>query len=109
MADNRRPQASNSEDAEVRAEYYRVYHAIARLECLNAYGPNCRCCGEHREVFLQLDHIDNDGYLTKDRRSRNQWSKLRTAGYPAGRQVLCANCHAAKSKGVICPHVLEKG
>jgi hypothetical protein len=83
-------------------------YARIRRATISAYGGMCACCGEKEYDFLELDHIDDDG---KDHRKRVGGSNLAVywdlakRGYPEGIvQVLCANCHLAKTKGIVCPH-----
>ena len=80
-----------------------------RLACLEAYGARCVCCGETELAFLQIAHINNDG--AKERKqakeqglAANIYSRLRKQGYPAGFQVLCANCNMARAFYGYCPH-----
>jgi hypothetical protein len=72
-----------------------------------AYGGYiCACCGETEEMFLSLDHTNNDGAAHRkevDHRMIYKWMKRK--GYPAGFQVLCMNCNHGKARnGGICPH-----
>lgn len=87
-----------------------------RHEAVMAYGGyKCACCGEAEPLFLELDHVNNDG--AEHRRSlgytdRNgkgggtavlQW--LKANSYPPIMQVLCANCNKGKARnGGVCPH-----
>jgi len=90
-------------------ESQRSLRPYYRKLALDHYGHSCVCCGEAEEVFLEIDHINNDGALHRDtekglRGSRIcQW--LVKQGFPSGFQVLCRNCNFAKfrNKGV-CPH-----
>ncbi len=80
----------------------------------NHYGGwICACCGETERLFLSLDHINNDG---ADFRRMISGEQHKGGGYhsyiwllrhdfPAGHQVLCANCQFGKrmNEGV-CPH-----
>lgn len=82
-----------------------------RDEVFAAYGGyRCCCCGETNPVFLQLDHINDDGAvhrkeLRKNGGSMYQWLKRTGCKHPM--QVLCANCNMAKRFGV-CPHQQNK-
>jgi len=72
-----------------------------------AYGGfRCACCGEDEEMFLSLDHINNDGAAhrkTMDRRKIYKW--LARNGFPKTFQVLCMNCNHGKARnGGVCPH-----
>ena len=86
-----------------------------RLAALAHYGPGCQCCGEIREPFLVIGHIDGGGnahraMVVKARQGARggggpyfyRW--LRLNGYPTGFQVLCANCNMAKDRPGGCPH-----
>jgi hypothetical protein len=68
----------------------------------------CGCCGEVREQFLALDHIDGDGPRQPGaRRGGNTFYVwLKKQGYPPGLRVLCHNCNCAKGKNRDCPHVV---
>ena len=83
------------------------YSTQIRIQALEAYGRICRCCNESNEIFLELDHINNDGGTHRKtlgtRGGFGFYLKMRKQGWPPGLQVLCANCHLAKSRGG-CPH-----
>lgn len=73
----------------------------ARLAALQAYGNECVYCGENCEVFLTIDHKNNDG--AEHRRSVGRGSTqvyvwLRKNNYPEGFQILCYNCNCAKAR-----------
>lgn len=84
------------------------YRARLRAEMIAAYGDQCACCGEREPLFLQLDHVENDGH--KDRRLFKTGAKLlaylKRLGWPKDRyQLLCANCNFGKlMNGGACPH-----
>lgn len=75
-----------------------------RLKALEHYGPDCAFCGESLEIFLTIDHINNDGASHrrsvrakgKNQSGINIGAWLRKNGYPPGFQVLCVNCNHAK-------------
>lgn len=79
-----------------------------------AYGGyKCACCGETEELFLTIDHINNDGArhrkeLKKQKTYFYKW--LWENNYPKGFQVLCHNCNVGKElnrrkNGIAeCPH-----
>jgi len=87
-------------------EYNFNYRFELRLQALEAYGGKCACCGENTPEFLQFDHKNNDGYIhRKNNTARGGialW--LKQNGYPDTIQLLCGNCHAAKSFYGRCPH-----
>jgi len=83
-----------------------------RLKVIKHYSQGkmcCACCGESIIRFLNIDHIDNDGYKYKFKgeahSSHRLWYFLIKHNFPDGYQVLCFNCNLGKSgnKG-ICPH-----
>lgn len=75
---------------------------------LAAYGGKCKCCGEGYALFLQLDHVNNDGYIDRkeNRTSTKLLANLKRNGWPQDRyQLLCANCNFGKMlNGGVCPH-----
>jgi hypothetical protein len=75
-----------------------------RWEVLTAYGgdpPKCACCGETFEVFLTIDHMNDDGGKQRKNGSHGAGLKfyrwLRNNEYPDGFQVLCFNCNTGRS------------
>ena len=87
----------------------RDYRHSVKTQVFDHYGRTCRCCGETEPLFLDIDHMDNDG--AKHRKAH----KL-TAGtqfyvwlirnnFPANFQTLCSNCNRAKYRNNgVCPH-----
>jgi hypothetical protein len=79
-----------------------------RKEMIDAYGGKCACCGETEALFLELDHVNNDG--AEDRKENGYGVKLmcrlKKKGWPKDRyQILCSNCNQGKNRnGGICPH-----
>ena len=82
--------------------------AELRRRMLEAYGGKCNCCGEPEPLFLELDHIFNDG--AEDRRQFGSQTQimiyLHSSGWPKERfQLLCSNCNQGKNRnGGVCPH-----
>ena len=75
---------------------------------MEAYGSECACCGITEEVFLTIDHIDNNGSAHRREIGPKSggvaiYGWLEHNDYPEGFQVLCHNCNYAKYRGV-CPH-----
>ena len=62
-------------------------------------GYKCVCCGITDSIYFNVDHVDNDGYLE---RNKGKASKRLTASEylknPKKYQLLCANCNHAKHK-----------
>ena len=98
---------------ECRREQQRRYHRNLwqrrRKAALEAYGNQCACCGETIEVFLCIDHVNDDGNIhrkTIPSGAAGIYRWLEQNDYPEGFQVLCFNCNFAKSQGG-CPHQSE--
>lgn len=85
-----------------------AYRARLRTEMFAAYGSRCKCCGEREPLFLQLDHVENDGHLDRKahKTSNKLFAHLKRQGWPQDRyQLLCANCNFGKlMNGGVCPH-----
>jgi hypothetical protein len=95
------------------AKWQRDRNAKLRAEMLAAYGAKCACCGESEAVFLDLDHVFNDGAAHR-REVGNQAQvmlQLRASGWPRERfQLLCCNCNQGKARnGGRCPHEGRRG
>lgn len=74
------------------------------------YGAICACCGETNRVFLQIDHVNNDGAQERGGRRSLGATFLRRIlreHFPDRYQILCANCNWGKQmNGGTCPHKL---
>lgn len=76
-----------------------------RLAVFSHYGKSCACCGEKRDAFLVIDHVEGAGNAHR-REVGTGWATYKWLvdnGFPPGFQTLCHNCNAAKAKGG-CPH-----
>ncbi len=97
--DERRAKASGNE---------RRKYAEGRVQVIAHYGGNCACCGETEPMFMEIDHINNDGKehriaIGHSARALVNW--LIKNDYPDGFQLLCSNCNQGKKRnGGICPH-----
>jgi hypothetical protein len=84
-----------------------------RSDALGAYGNQCACCGETEPLFLEFDHLNNDGadhrkQIGHSAKALVKW--LRDHNYPEGFQILCANCNQGKKRNHgICPHKSKNG
>ena len=90
------------------AERERNRYASMRLEAIAKYGGSCACCGESNYLFLEFDHVNNDGAAHRRKvgsSARMLLSEIRSQGYPDAYQILCANCNQGKKRNKgICPH-----
>ncbi len=76
-----------------------------KILVVEKYGGKCACCGEKELVFLAIDHIKNDGAAHRREIGNGQIHRwLKRNNFPAGFQVLCFNCNAAKHILGRCPH-----
>lgn len=111
IEDRRKRRAANMR--RYRAKFPEKHKAWAKTsfdrrkhEIFEHYGNKCSCCGETEFLFLQLDHIDNDGSEhRKAVKSNYIYAWVRKNNFPDTLQLLCANCNWGKqmNKGV-CPH-----
>jgi len=95
-------------------EREKIRYAKLRLEIVSEYGGRCACCGESEVLFLELDHVRNDGVNHRKQigRGSNPFYKwIKKNGFPKGSfQLLCANCNQGKNRnGGMCPHKLKNG
>lgn len=78
-------------------------------------GYICACCGEDEQLFLTIDHVNNDGadhrreMGTPHQSGQRLYRWLVKNGFPDGFQVLCMNCNYGKHQnGGVCPHEKAK-
>jgi dCMP deaminase len=82
-----------------------------RAEVILGYGGQCVCCGESRLEFLQLDHKNDDGKMHREslfgenRAGSSFYREMIKQEFPDSIQILCANCHLAKTSYGQCLHV----
>lgn len=92
----------NEKRKDVIAEQRRVRMYRLRLEAIKKLGGKCSCCEESREPCLNFDHIEDDGKIHRTFSARAIGVGLYLdliAGKHGDRiQILCANCHAIKSR-----------
>lgn len=83
-----------------------------RAEVITAYGGHCACCGETREPFLSIDHVNGDGGAHRrllGARGDAIYRDLKKRGWPQdGYRLLCMNCNFAIRNGDPCPHVVAQ-
>lgn len=74
------------------------------------YGNMCVCCGIDYFFYLQLDHKNNDGAEHRKalgntgKVAKSWWLWVIRNEFPNTLQLLCANCHLAKTRGQPCQH-----
>ena len=83
-----------------------AYRDKLKIEVLTHYSIDgkieCAICGFDNIYALCIDHINNDGATHRkklksgNRGGFNLYEKLRQQNYPAGLQILCANCNMIK-------------
>lgn len=109
LKQQRREYQINTRDHRSRLEMDR--YRKDRLLVFDHYGWKCRCCGFEDERYLELDHINGDGYVERTSggyRMSRQYTRVarqfrRTGQWPEDRQVLCAWCNSQKGNAVKCP------
>jgi hypothetical protein len=57
---------------EYNARWRRKFYGALRAELIAAYGGRCACCGESESIFLDLDHVNNDGKEDRQRRGNSR-------------------------------------
>lgn len=79
-----------------------------RRSVFAAYGAFCSCCGESKEKFLSIDHIDNNGYEHRKEIGACGTALVKWAiknGFPSSLRILCMNCNHGRSRNNgVCPH-----
>jgi hypothetical protein len=84
-----------------------------KAKVFNHYGWQCACCGETEKLFLQIDHIHNDGAQHRKELKMSSGTAfyywLINNSFPDDYQTLCVNCNWGKlMNGGICPHQDKK-
>jgi hypothetical protein len=97
---------------EYRIGTMRAYRKDVKTKVFDAYGRSCKCCGETEELFLDIDHMDNDGAEHRKEHKLNCGTQfyawLINNNFPSNFQTLCCNCNRGKFRnGGICPHQLS--
>lgn len=101
-------QANREQVNQYNAQWSAGYRSRLRAEFIAEYGGCCTCCGETEPLFLQLDHIFNDG--AEHRKTMKTGARLlahlKQQGWPKDRyRLLCANCNFGRMlNNGICPH-----
>lgn len=89
--------------------YMRDYRKKVKDDVFNHYGRVCVCCGEDQMLFLDIDHMNNDGAEHRKKHKLTAGTQfyvwLRDNGFPANFQDLCCNCNRGKFRNNgVCPH-----
>ena len=88
-----------------------IYRKLKKDKLYDLLGNRCACCGERDPMYLEVDHVHNDGKKHREKINR-KWTadNLRATSMhprhymsylednPNGLQLLCSNCNKAKSK-----------
>lgn len=89
----------------------RAHIAKRRLMVLKHYGGQCECCGEHRDAFLQLEHVGGGGKAHHRRVGGGSklyaWLVRKDFKIKEKLIILCANCNGINRQGS-CPHKDER-
>jgi hypothetical protein len=87
------------------ANMSRAANRKAKTDAFDHYGRTCVCCGRaFEDVFLTLNHVNNDGAEHRRKVGRNMHYWARRNGYPAILETNCWNCNGAKLvNGGACP------
>lgn len=94
------------------AERKRALRAKFRELVLEHYGRRCSCCGETRNEFLCVDHVNGGGI--RHRKDNNihggegMYRWLLKNDFPDGFRILCHNCNLARGIYGYCPHEMER-
>lgn len=81
------------------------YTRKLRLTILAAYGNKCVCCGEAREEFLTIDHINGDGADERRRITIPLYAWIKKQNFPKDKyRLLCWNCNCSIGRYGYCPH-----
>lgn len=86
-------------------DYDTVNRLHKKLDAYELLGNVCVCCGEDWFAYLEVDHINNDGAaFRKNNPSGDTIIDWILKHGTEGLQLLCANCHRAKSRRLDCKH-----
>jgi hypothetical protein len=81
-----------------------------RQRLLDFFGRRCACCGETRQEFLSLDHINGGGNKHNRLRNGSHGVYRDALNDPEARnkyRLLCHNCNFARGHYGYCPHERE--
>lgn len=95
-----KPDGLNGECMDCRKVINREYYRNIKIAVIELLGGRCVECGNTDVRVLQLDHVNDDGYLDRPKfgagvvLARAILSGKRSV---EGLQILCGNCHHLKS------------
>lgn len=77
-----------------------------RKKVIDFCGGKCECCGEATIEFLQLDHVEKNGKIHREKvgQGRPMLRHILSGKCEYKIRVLCANCHNAITCYGVCPH-----
>lgn len=103
---SRKANIYNNNNREKIKKYQDLYRIKIKEKVYNHYGYKCNCCGEKHKSFLQIDHVNNDGYITRKKYSTDSLLlHIIRNNFPDTFQILCANCNWSKRiNHGICEH-----
>lgn len=82
----RRKELNTEDRRAVNAARQRARYKTLRAEVIAAYGGKCACCGEDEALFLELDHVQNNGAAHRreiGRGSHATYGWVKSKGFPA--------------------------
>lgn len=85
----------------------RDYRLHVKQTVYDNYGNKCNCCGETEKKFLTIDHVNNDGYKTRNGGGGTDklYRQIIKEKFPDKYQILCYNCNLGKARNNgSCPH-----
>lgn len=75
-----------------------------RNEIMDLLEGRCVCCHTSHRIFLQIDHVNGGGRKERIATGSNNRTILKKIKDGSKEyQLLCANCHAAKTVQLNCP------
>jgi len=93
------------EQRERRLKSTRLWIKKRREKVIKHYGSRCKCCGETKIEFLEMDHINNDGAAHRRKLGYpSMYGWIVKNNYPKTFQILCSNCNMSKGRYGYCPH-----
>ena len=104
---NIRGKESNHKHKEKINENHRIKRQEIRKAVLEHYGHKCNCCGEPRNEFLALDHINGGGNKHRKEIKCPVILWIYRNNYPEGFRLLCHNCNFSLGAYGYCPHSKE--